>query len=125
LDKRTAALKGLLDAMPGGAADPYTPPRATEPLVLMYKLYGKIFAILSVRGDPYVVVKCDPHAAEILRGQYRGIGHRSHLDKRSWISVELGSDVPVKEITKLVQGSYDLIRSGLTKKQQAELAAKR
>lgn len=124
MDKRTAALKAVLDAMPGAAADPYTPPRATAPLVLMYKLFGKMFAVLAVRGDAYVVVKCDPDLADLLRQQYKGVGDRSHLDKRFWISVELNADVPVKEISRLVTGSYELIRAGLTKKQQAELAAK-
>jgi predicted DNA-binding protein (MmcQ/YjbR family) len=121
MDKRTAALKAFLDAMPGAAADPYTPPRATAPLVLMYKLFGKMFAILAVRGEAYVVVKCDPDLADMLRQQYKGAGHRSHLDKRFWISLELDSDVPTKEINRLAAGSYELIKAGLTKKQKAEL----
>ena len=121
MDKQTAALKAFLDTMPGAAADPYTPPRATEPLVLMYKLFGKMFAVLAVRGEAYIVVKCDPELADLLRQQYKGVGHRSHLDKRFWISVELDSDVPAKEVKRLVSGSYDLIRASLTKKQQAAL----
>jgi predicted DNA-binding protein (MmcQ/YjbR family) len=123
MDKKTAALKAFLDAMPGAAADPYTPPRATEPLVLMYKLFGKMFAILAVRGEAYVVVKCNSGLADILRQQYKGVGHRSHLDKRFWISAELNADVPAKEVKRLVSSSYELIRSGLTRKQQAELDA--
>jgi predicted DNA-binding protein (MmcQ/YjbR family) len=123
LDKKTAALKAALDAMPGATADPYTPPRATEPLVLMYKLFGKMFAILAVRGEAYVVVKCDPDLADMLRQQYEGIGHRSHLDKRFWISIDLDSDVPSKEVKRLVAGSYDIVRASLTKRQQAELSA--
>lgn len=124
MDKKTAALKAMLDAMPGAKSDPYTPPRATEPLVLMYKLFGKMFAILAVRGEAYVVVKCDPDLADFLRQQYVGVGHRSHLDKRFWISIELDADVPAKEVKRLVLGSYDLIRASLTKKQQAELGQK-
>lgn len=119
MDKRTAALKAFLDSMPGAAADPYTPPRATAPLVLMYKLCGKMFAILAVRGEAYVVVKCDPDLADFLRQQYKAVGHRSHLDKRFWISIELDADVPVKEVKRLVEASYALIRSSLTKKQKA------
>jgi predicted DNA-binding protein (MmcQ/YjbR family) len=123
VDKKTAALKAMLDAMPGATADGYTPPRAAEPLVLMYKIAGKMFAILAVRGAPNVIVKCDPDLAHLLREQYQGVGHRSHLDKRFWISVDLDADVPAKEIKRLVEGSYALIRASLTKKQQAELAA--
>lgn len=124
MGKKTAALKAFLDAMPGATADSYTPPRATEPLVVMYKLFGKMFAILAVRGEAYVVVKCDSGLADMLRQQYKGVGYRSHLDKRFWISVELNADVPAKEVKRLVASSYELVRSGLTRKQQAELDAK-
>jgi predicted DNA-binding protein (MmcQ/YjbR family) len=123
LDKKTAALKAFLDSIPGAKADPYAPPRATAPLVLMYKLFGKMFAILAVRGEAYVVVKCDPDLADLLRQQFLGIGHRSHLDKRFWISIELDSDVPIKEVKRLVSGSYDLTRASLTKKQQAAISS--
>ncbi len=51
LPPKTKALKKLLDAMPGATAHPYLPPRATEPLILMYKVMGKVFAILSVRRE--------------------------------------------------------------------------
>ncbi len=89
----------------------------------MYKVMGKMFAILSMRGDPFVILKCDPHMVEILREQYAGVGHRSHLDRRFWICVALDADVPPGEIDRLVAGSYDLVRAGLTLRQRAELAA--
>jgi predicted DNA-binding protein (MmcQ/YjbR family) len=124
LGERTAALKAILDAMPG--ADPLarSPPRSTKgPLVLDYRVMGKTFAILQVRGEALVILKCDPHLAEILREQHRGVGHRSHLDPRHWICVWLEADVPVEEVERLAKGSYDLVRAGLTKKQRAGLEA--
>ena len=123
LPPRTAALKAALDAKPGAVAEPYLPPKAREPLVLLYKVKGKMFAILQVRGLQNVIVKCDPHLAEILREQYAGVGHRSHLDRRFWISIDLDADVPAEEIERLVAGSYELVRAGLTRKQKAELEA--
>jgi predicted DNA-binding protein (MmcQ/YjbR family) len=119
----TAALKAVLDAMPGAAAVPFVPPRATTPLVLMYKVMGKTFAILQVRGFQNVIVKCDPHLAEVLREQYAGVGRRSHLDPRHWICIDLEADVPAAEIERLAAGSYALVCAGLTRKQKAELAA--
>src|SRR6185503_6003950 len=98
-------------------------PRGAAPPALMYKIMGKLFAILSIRGDEFVIVKCDPHLVDILREQYAGIGHRSHLDRRFWISVGLDADVPLKETRKLIAGSYDLVCAGLTRKQKADLAA--
>jgi predicted DNA-binding protein (MmcQ/YjbR family) len=122
LGERTLALKAVLDAMPCAAGEPMTASRGTLPLVLIYKVMGKMFAVLSVRGAESVILKCDPHLAEVLRAQYAGVGHRSHLDRRFWISVELDADVPMDEIERLAGQSYDLVRGGLTRKQQAELA---
>ena len=114
-----AALQAALDARPGATGAPLPSAKG----VVIYKVMGKMFAILSLRGDPYVILKSDPHLAEILRQQYAGVGHRSHLDRRFWISVTLDADVPPDEIERLVAQSYDLVRAKLTAKQKAELAA--
>lgn len=124
LTPKTKALKKLLDALPGAVAHPYVPPRATEPLILMYKVMGKMFAILSVRREEYVIVKCEPVLADMLRGKYEGIGHRSHLDKRFWISINLDADVPFNETKSLVKSSYALVSDSLTQKQKAELTTR-
>lgn len=123
LTERTAALKTVLDAKPGAVAEPMGAPRGKAPLVLIYKLMGKTFAILGARRDEHVILKCDPHLIEILKEQYAGVGHRSHLDRRHWISVSLDEDVPFDEIERLTAMSYGLVRDGLTRKQQAELEA--
>ncbi len=123
LGEHTLALKAHLDAMPGAVGEPMTASRGTLPLVLIYKIMGKMFAILAVRGTENVILKCDLHLAEILREQYSGVGHRSHLDRRFWISVDLDADVPAEEVERLAARSYGLVRDGLTRKQKAELAA--
>jgi predicted DNA-binding protein (MmcQ/YjbR family) len=123
LSERTAAVKASLDAKPGAMAQAMSPPRAAAPNVLIYKVMGKMFAILQIRGIENVILKSDPHLAEILREQYAGVGHRSHLDRRFWISVSLDADVPREEVERLIANSYDLVCAGLTKKQMAELAA--
>lgn len=119
---RTLALKAVLDTMPGAVGEPMTASRGTLPLVLIYKVMGKMFAILAVRGAENVILKCDPHLAEVLRETYGGVGHRSHLDRRFWISVDLDSDVPAGEVERLAAQSYELVREGLTRKQKADLA---
>jgi predicted DNA-binding protein (MmcQ/YjbR family) len=121
LPDRTAALKEVLDAMPGAVGAPMMASRGSVPLVLIYKIKGKMFAILSVRAEQFVVLKCDPFRAEILRETYSGVGHRSHLDPRFWISVELDADVPDEEIRALAAHSWDQVAATLTRKQRAEL----
>ena len=112
-----------LEAKPGAVAKPLSAPKATTPGVLIYKVMDKMFAILSIRGTQSVILKCDPNLAHALREQYAGVGHRSHLDKRFWICVTLEADVPAREITRLVEHSYGLVCSALTRKQKAELDA--
>ncbi|MBO0749461.1 MAG: MmcQ/YjbR family DNA-binding protein [Porphyrobacter sp.] len=113
----------MLDAMPGAVAAPMTASRGSQPLVLIYKIMGKMFAILSLRAEPFVILKCDPFRADVLRETYQGVGHRSHLDRRYWISVDLAADVPFDEVRELVQHSWDQVAATLTRKQREQLAA--
>jgi predicted DNA-binding protein (MmcQ/YjbR family) len=116
LQSDIAAVKARLDAKPGAVAED-----ARVRDVLIYKVSGKMFAILSMRADAAVSLKCDPGLADLLRGQYAGVGHRYHLDQRHWISVALGADVPADEILELVDQSYALVTAGLTRAQRAAL----
>jgi predicted DNA-binding protein (MmcQ/YjbR family) len=122
LGERTLTLKAWLDARLGATSEARTASRGSEPLVLIYKVRGKMFAILAVRGTENVILKCDPHLAEILREQYAGVGRRSHLDPRHWIAVDLASDVPMSEVERLADQSYALVCAGLTARQRAALA---
>jgi predicted DNA-binding protein (MmcQ/YjbR family) len=116
LSPAVAQVQTWLEAKPGALFDP-----ASAPSLRIYKVMGKMFAILSVRGVEAVSLKCDPHLAEILREQYAGVGHRYHLDRRHWISVSLDADVPLEEVERLCAQSYELVCAGLTRKQRAEL----
>ena len=118
LDEVIAAVRAALDARPGAVAE-----SAAVAGAYLYKVKGKMFAILATRGVAAVSLKCDPHLAEVLREQYAGVGHRYHLDRRHWISVTLDADVPVAEILRLIDQSYDLVRANLSRAQRAELDA--
>ena len=114
---RTAAIIAAIEAKPAATAS--SMPRG----VTLYKVMGKMFAILEVNKITGVILKCDAHLAEALRGQYSGVGRRSHLDPRFWIHVDFAGDVPTHEILRLVDHSYDQVCAGLTRAQRAQLAA--
>jgi predicted DNA-binding protein (MmcQ/YjbR family) len=114
-------VQAWIESKPGAEGRAFTPRKNSPPLVVIYKVMGKMFAILSVRGVEDVILKCDPLLISTLRKDYTGVGHRSHLDQRFWISVRLDADVPAKEIKRLVSLSYDLVCANLTAKQRAEL----
>jgi predicted DNA-binding protein (MmcQ/YjbR family) len=115
-----AAARSAIEAQPGavGASLP------AFPSVTVYKIMGKMFAILEDGRVKCVILKCDPHLAETLRDQYEGVGHRSHLDRRFWIAVSLGADVPGEEVERLIAHSHAQVCAKLTRKQRAELAAR-
>jgi predicted DNA-binding protein (MmcQ/YjbR family) len=115
----TEAARAVIEALPGAEGSTHPAARA----VTMYKVMGKMFAILEDGKTRGVILKCDPHLAEVLREQYAGVGHRSHLDRRFWIFVNFDADVPEDEVARLIGHSYDLVAAGLTRKQKAELAA--
>ena len=123
LGEATVALKAILDGKPGAVAEPMAAARGSTPIVLIYKVMGKMFAILEVAKTTGVILKIDPHLMAVLKDQYAGVGHRSHLDRRFWLHVNFDADVPTDEIVRLVGHSYDQVCAGLTKKQRAELAA--
>ena len=119
LSPSAADLRAILEAKPGAVGAPLASARG----VVLYKVMGKMFAILTTNKVESVILKCDPHLSVVLRDQYAGVGHRSHLDRRFWISVALDADVPPEEIERLAAHSYDLVCAKLTRKQKAELDA--
>jgi predicted DNA-binding protein (MmcQ/YjbR family) len=115
-------MQAVLEALPGATCELTPAPQGRPPPSLMFKVKGKVFAILALRGAPAVGLKCDPVLGEILRERYAGVGvYRQHL--ANWISVRLDADVPFEEAARLAQASYELVRAGLTRKQRAGLDA--
>ncbi len=125
MGSRKEALMVRLRDKPGATAAPVSTPSGRRPTAMVYKVMGKMFAIVGLSKVEHVILKCDPHLAEVLKATYAGVGHRSHLDRRYWISVELDADVPIEEIVRIVDQSYDLVCETLTRKQRAELEALR
>jgi predicted DNA-binding protein (MmcQ/YjbR family) len=93
------------------------------PDTMVFKVGGKIFAICGLERTPlFVNLKCDPDYALQLRAEYDGIiipGY--HMNKEHWNSVYLESDMEMDLYRKLIDLSYNLIRSSLPKKMRAEL----
>jgi predicted DNA-binding protein (MmcQ/YjbR family) len=109
---RYSAKVTALDAFLGGKAG--AKEVKASPNASMYKVADKIFAILSKKTG-YVVLKTPPESVPMLKEIYKGVGHKTHLDKRHWIAVELDADVPPKEVRRLVTQSYDMVRAGTEK----------
>ncbi|MCB0408603.1 MAG: MmcQ/YjbR family DNA-binding protein [Flavobacteriales bacterium] len=88
---------------------------------LVFKVMGKMFALADVDNFDFINLKCDPEKAIELRESYNGIKPGYHMSKSHWNSVYVNTDVPDQLIFQLIDNSYQLIVSSLTKKLQAEL----
>ncbi len=112
------ALRERLNARPGASEDmPFGPD------ALVFKVKGKMFALVSWRADPLrISLKCDPFEAEALRDEFDAIGPGYHLNKRHWNTVILDGSVPDFLLQHLIDQSYSLVVSKLKRSEQASLA---
>ena len=92
------------------------------PEVIVYRVCGKMFALLAWKEDPmYVNLKCDPFQAELLRAEYPAIKPGYHMNKKHWNSVYLDGTLPWPLVCQLVDDSYELIVAGLKKAEREAL----
>ncbi len=88
---------------------------------LVFKLNGKMFALIGLNDGDRCNLKCDPERAESLRADYKGILPGYHMSKKHWNTVYFNRDVPELLLHELIDDSYDLVFSGFSKKIQEEL----
>lgn len=89
---------------------------------LVFKVMGKMFALISLHEPDTCNLKCDPEYAIELRAQYNSITPGFHMNKQHWNTVALNADLPQKLILTLIDHSYDCVVKKLTRAQQAELS---
>jgi predicted DNA-binding protein (MmcQ/YjbR family) len=76
---------------------------------LVFKVNGKIFALVNLDGDLSINLKCDPALAIELRERFSAVTPGYHMNKKHWNTVMLNGSVPEKEIFSWIDHSYDLI----------------
>ncbi len=93
--------------------------------VSVYKVKGKMFALVSHReGEDFINLKCDPDEALALRDIFSNVTAGYHMDKKHWISIYLrqGESVtPQGEVERLIDNSFKLVVSKMSKKDQQSI----
>jgi predicted DNA-binding protein (MmcQ/YjbR family) len=93
--------------------------------VSVFKVADKVFAITDLAGVPLEVsVKCEPDLAEALRSTHAAIRPGYHLNKRHWNTVTLDGSIGDDEIANMIQDSYDLVVSKLSRAQREKIGRK-
>jgi len=91
------------------------------PEVEVYKVGGKVFALVAVDGAEYVTLKVEPDEGVALRSQHSFIREGYYMNKRHWITVDLGPTVNMEEVDELIENSHALVVSTLTRRLRIEL----
>lgn len=104
-------------SLPGAAEDfPFGPE------LMVFRVGGKIFAILSYEDTPARVnLKCEPSRALELRESFASVIPGFHMNKKHWNTVILDDELSQRQMEELMDHSYQLVFASLTKKAQALL----
>ncbi|MEM7373727.1 MAG: MmcQ/YjbR family DNA-binding protein [Bacteroidota bacterium] len=83
---------------------------------LVFKVMGKMFALLSLDNPVSVNLKCDPEYAIELREQHEeAIKPGWHMNKKHWNTVSLIDNLSDQMILELIDHSYDCVVKTLKK----------
>jgi len=88
---------------------------------LVFKVMGKIFALTGLAGDFRINLKCEPEKAVELRERYAFIIPGYHMNKKHWNTIIVDDCDNIELLQELIDHSYELVISGLTRKQIEEL----
>jgi len=88
---------------------------------LVFKVSGKMFALAGIESFQSINLKCEPEKAIELRASYSSIIPGYHMSKKHWNTILLDGSLPIDLITEMIDESYNLVVSKLTKKQRDEL----
>ncbi|MDB1123856.1 MmcQ/YjbR family DNA-binding protein [Vibrio algarum] len=92
------------------------------PDTLVFKVKGKMFALIGHRNDKdFMNLKAIPDNVLFLTEQYESITPGYHMNKKHWVSVEIGHSENDGMLKGLADDSYLLVKSSLTKKLQNEV----
>ena len=87
---------------------------------LVFKVGGKIFAIMDIENGKSINLKCDPELAVELRERYTYVSAGYHMNKVHWNTIDLADFVDSDLLRNWINHSYDLIVSSLPKRIRVE-----
>jgi predicted DNA-binding protein (MmcQ/YjbR family) len=88
---------------------------------LVFRIGGKIFAMLDLENTEWFVLKCQPEYAIELRERYPDIAPAWHMNKKHWNQLNLYGNLPDDLVQALIQHSYDEVVKKMSKKQRFAL----
>ena len=103
------AKKGVTEGFPFGET------------TIVFKVMGKMFALAGIENFHRINLKCDPEKALELRASYSSIIPGYHMSKKHWNTIILDDTIPMDLVLEMIDESYNLVVSTLTKRLKDEL----
>ena len=106
-----ASLREFLLSQPGATED--TP---FGPEILVYRIAGKMFALVDWRAEPLTInLKCEPELALLLREIHPEVKPGWHMNKQHWNTVTLSESLDAELWQGWIEHSYQRVVAGLPK----------
>ncbi len=91
-----------------------------DDITLVFKVNGKMFALLSL-DENRLNLKCNPEKAVELREHYQSVVPAYHMNKKHWNSVLLDGNLKESLIKQWIDDSYYLVVEKMNKKERKRL----
>lgn len=91
---------------------------------IRYVIDEKMFAAICLDENDrpyYITLKLEPSQGDFLRQQYEDIIPGYYMNKTHWNSIKPSGTVPDELLKDMLDQSYQLVLSGLSKKRQKEI----
>jgi len=102
--------------------------------VKVFRVKKKMFATIAdgktakgaktsddAKNHIWMNLKCDPDEAVMLRDIFSAVIPGYHMNKTNWNSIILDGSIPQGEIERMMDNSFKLVVSKMTKKDQASI----
>jgi predicted DNA-binding protein (MmcQ/YjbR family) len=81
---------------------------------LVFKVAGKMFALVNLEGDLRINLKCEPSKALELREQFTAVIPGYHMNKKHWNTVKIDGLIKDNLVMEWIDNSYNLVIEKLT-----------
>ncbi len=80
-----------------------------DEVTLVFKVGGKMFAVVGLDNPIGFVVKCDPERAITLRDKYPQVKAAFHFNKKHWNSLRFEGAMSDEQLRQEIRHSYLLV----------------
>ena len=88
---------------------------------LVFKVAGKMFALLNLEFPLSINLKCDPEKALELREHHPEITPGYHMNKKHWNTVAIEDFFDMELLKSMIDHSYNLVVEKLPSKEKKQL----